>query len=487
MNRNLYSEWFLILVFLGIIASLPISQAWLEIRRGQAPQALQVFRQKPTAKNLRAYENNLKETSWLAHWVRPWTQYAQFAWLGDGGEKALVGRDGWLFYKPGVQYLTERPAAQQATSHVGEAVAAIVAFRDQLAERGIELMVMPAPNKESVYPEQLTRRGAKLREATCPQTKTLFERLRAANIEVIDLFSLYVQAKTAAPPSTPKFYLAQDSHWSPAGVELAARHVAQQLRAKRPIPFNRVVYETKPSPVERLGDVLRMLQAPPLERRIAPEKMVCSQVIRQDNGQPYQDDPQSEILVLGDSFLRIYERDEPGAAGFVAHLARELGQPLTSIISDGGASTLVRQELHRRPALLKNKKIVLWEFVERDIRFGTEGWQNVPLPAIRVASEDESRDNSNDHLLEAQAPLFPRPVESRVSGRGEGRERGLPPKNQALRFAPPAKGHRAGYTPRQESWESGEWPPLPNPLLPREEREKAHRAMPLCLGIGGGL
>ena len=53
--------------------------------------------------------------------------------------------------------------------------------------------------------------------------------------------------------------------------------------------------------------------------------------------------PESEVLILGDSFLRIYEQDEPGAAGFIAHLARELGQPLTSIVNDGGGSTLVRQ------------------------------------------------------------------------------------------------------------------------------------------------
>jgi hypothetical protein len=24
--------------------------------------------------------------------------------------------------------------------------------------------------------------------------------------------------------------------------------------------------------------------------------------------------------------------------------------------------------------------VVVWEFVERDIRFGTEGWQVIPLP-----------------------------------------------------------------------------------------------------------
>ena len=64
----------------------------------------------------------------------------------------------------------------------------------------------------------------------------------------------------------------------------------------------------------------------------------------------YQDDPDAEILVLGDSFLRIYQQDEPGAAGFIAHLAQELQQPLTSLVNDGGASTLVRQELYRRPA-----------------------------------------------------------------------------------------------------------------------------------------
>ena len=32
-----------------------------------------------------------------------------------------------------------------------------------------------------------------------------------------------------------------------------------------------------------------------------------------------------KVLVLGDSFLRVYERDDPGAAGFIAHLRGNLG------------------------------------------------------------------------------------------------------------------------------------------------------------------
>jgi hypothetical protein len=40
----------------------------------------------------------------------------------------------------------------------------------------------------------------------------------------------------------------------------------------------------------------------------------------------------------------------------------------------------VRQQLAGRPSLLDGKKVVIWEFVERDIRFGTEGWQVIRVP-----------------------------------------------------------------------------------------------------------
>lgn len=123
-----------------------------------------------------------------------------------------------------------------------------------------------------------------------------------------------------------------------------------------------------------------MMQMPPLEARALPEDINAVQVVRVGDGELYRDDPGSDLLVLGDSFLRIYQQDEPGSAGLIAHLAKELGRPVSSLVNDGGGATLVRQELFSRPALLKNKRIVIWEFVERDIRFGTEGWLRVPLP-----------------------------------------------------------------------------------------------------------
>jgi hypothetical protein len=123
-----------------------------------------------------------------------------------------------------------------------------------------------------------------------------------------------------------------------------------------------------------------MIRVSQVEKLFRPERMNCTQVIDTQTGKPYADDPNSPVLVLGDSFLRIFEQDEPGSGGFIAHLACHLGFGLTSLVNDGGASTLVRQQLARKAALLKGKKVVIWEFVERDIRFGTEGWQVVALP-----------------------------------------------------------------------------------------------------------
>lgn len=93
---------------------------------------------------------------------------------------------------------------------------------------------------------------------------------------------------------------------------------------------------------------------------------------------PFKDDfRKSQILILGDSFSRIYQTDSPVNAGWIAHFAKEMGRPVASIVSDGGASTLVREKLARKAGVLKGKKLLIWEFVERDLRFGAEGWKEV--------------------------------------------------------------------------------------------------------------
>jgi len=378
------AQVFVTLGFVALIGSAGLLQTSSELPRGERPQALDIFDRPPAVRNLHEFEQSLDEASIVMNNSRPWMQDALFSVLADAGEKALVGREGWMFYRPSVLYATERPDAAPAQSRGVDPFPAIRSFNDQLAARGIRLLVVPVPNKESVYPEMLSRRAEGAGVAICRKTRAFLDRLRDAGIEVVDLFEAFRQAKKTQSPADPtRFYLVNDSHWTPEGMQVAVKAVARRIRDRGWIEPGPVAYDVRPAPVDRIGDLVRMLHVPRLERAIAPQRLVCEQVIRRDDGRLYEDSPDARILVLGDSFLRIYEQDDPLAAGFIAHLARELKQPLASIVNDGGASTLVRQDLTRRPRYLANKSLVIWEFVERDLRDGTEGWQVIPLPKIQ--------------------------------------------------------------------------------------------------------
>jgi len=383
---NRCRQIFLTAAFLALIYSAGLVQVAVELLEGRTPQVTELFAQMPTRANLRAYETDLQGNCWLAQRLRPYVQSARFIALREIGDKAIVGRDGWLFYKPAVQYLVE-PWSLDLAGDQGDILSAVVSFRDQLADRDIRLLVVPIPNKASIYPDKLTARANFRDHRINAKTLEIISRLRQAGVEVVDLFALFRQARVASPPGEgTRYYLAQDSHWSPDGVRLAARAVAKSIIDPGWVEKGHTEYALKSATIQRHGDILRMIQVPQIERQFEPEQIHCTRVINSATNQPYQDDPNSEILVLGDSFLRIYSQDEPGAAGFVEHLAYELGFALTSIVNDGGASTLVRQQLSRNPRLLANKKVVVWEFVERDIRFGAEGWQIVPLTGIRSQS-----------------------------------------------------------------------------------------------------
>jgi len=371
---------FLITAFMLVLLSVGVAQLAVELSVGQGIQLAELFQQLPKKDNLRMFENDLEKSCRLAEKFRPSVQYVQFLLLRDTGDKALIGRSGWFFYKPAVQYLIEPLPADLGYGRA-DVLSAIISFRDQLAQRGIKLLVVPAPNKASVYPEMLTRRAEGLEQPVNPRTIEIISALRESGVEIVDLFSLFAEArKSLSPGDNTKYYLAQDSHWSPEGMRLATQAVARRILDLGWAEKGKVKHHLKPATIEKYGDVLKMIRVSHIESSFEPETINCTQVVNADTGQLYHDDPNSQVLVIGDSFLRIYSRDEPGSGGFIEHLTCKLGFPLSLIVNDGGASTLVRQELSRKPALLRNKKLVVWEFVERDIRFGTEGWQQVQLP-----------------------------------------------------------------------------------------------------------
>jgi len=427
-SPNRKSELVLVIGFLAVIAVVPITQTCLELARGERVQFTDAFRYRPTAQKLRQFEHALEEKSWFEHKLRPITQRLLFATFRDTGAKAVLGRDQWLFYRPGLRYLVEPDRPDPSSSNtkwiepwkrrtVEENVKrAILRFRDQLKQRGIALVVVPVPGKASVYPTRVTRREIGRHQFASP-TRNLIEALRREGVLTVDLFQAFgsMHAIGGADETDSLLYLAQDTHWTPQGAQLAAHAVAKQLQDRKLIPETAIEFQTQPVSVTRCGDLLDMMQIPGLRKTFPPEKVECQQVLDAAGGLlvPTPADrpgtfrfpgPGTSVLVLGDSFCRIYQFPEPqslgeapsansdqkeekgtkrllpGSAGFISHLALALKSPVDAIVSDGGASTDVRRKLSTNPEILEGKKVVVWEFVERDIALGAQGWEDVPLP-----------------------------------------------------------------------------------------------------------
>ena len=369
----------LAVAFLAAISSVGLLQAGIEVSHGGRPKLLDLFRRAPTAANLRSYEKELDQASWLTRHTRPAMQFLRFVVLKETPEQVLPGRESWFFYRPAVQYYVEPlPPKHLSGQAPDDPVPAITAYRDELARRGVHLLVMLVPNKAAVYPEMAAARARSADPPVYAHTLGVCARLREAGIEMVDLHALYTRARAEKPETL--YYLPADTHWSPEGMRLAAEQVARHILDRGWLTRGTARYRLQGVTVCRQGDLLEMLENPWIAALYPPAEVECLQVVGPEDSRASTEDPAAEVLVLGDSFLRIYQRDEPGSAGFVSHLAYQLQRPVASILGDGGASTLVRQQLSRKPALLANKKVVIWEFVERDIRFGTEGWQDVALP-----------------------------------------------------------------------------------------------------------
>jgi hypothetical protein len=354
---------------------------------------------------LRPFEKELENHSILASTLRPQVQLLYYVLFGDLGAKGIKGCNGWFFYKPDIEYLY-RPSVDDPRSRsvdyndktqLDDPVAVITDFKQQLEARGIELLVVIVPGKGSVYPDLVT---AKLRpdpeKPFSPSIKVL-QKLHQRDVMVVDLFGTFLEERRNDSLSGDSLYLARDTHWRSRGLRLAAHRVAETIQ-KRPWygeSHNTIPYSIDSVMVDRIGDIgvmtdLQDTHIGGLKVTFASEMTKCYPVMHNYlntegvliKREPYRDDfRNSRILILGDSFSRIYQTDKPRGAGWIAHLALELSEPLASIISDGGASTLVREKLARNPGLLKGKRLVIWEFVERDLRYGAFGWKQVTLPS----------------------------------------------------------------------------------------------------------
>lgn len=353
------------------------------------------------ANYLRPYEKEMETNSLFATTIRPWMLLGYLRIFGDLGTKGITGTHDWLFYRADVEYLV-RPDVFSPRSKIVDAndaaitddiIGTIVDFKNQLAARGIDLLFVAMPGKPSVYPDLINSRVSPTLSGKLSHTRVVLDRLQLAGVEAVDLFSALAQERERDASCRDSLYLRTDTHFKGRGVLTAARTIAQRVRQYPWYKQGNTEFVVDTVNVSRFGDIAEMIGVPATvaakrQPPFAAESTLCYQVSRiqrDDQGSIisktlYKDDYRnSKILVLGDSYSRIFQTDPPKSAGWISHLALELSQPVASLVNDGGASTLVRQTLARKANLLKNKNLVIWEVVERDFRFGEEGWKKVAI------------------------------------------------------------------------------------------------------------
>jgi hypothetical protein len=381
-------------LFLAMIFAVSLVQVAVELGQRQDVQALEVFRRLPTQDNLHGYEKELDRQSVVKQRVQPWLQEALSRYLRYGNSNVIVGNEGWLFYRPGVDFLagpglldqTRLRLREKELAEAGEKNPcpdprpAIRAFHDDCRRAGVHLVVVPIPDKAMLQPAELTRRLTFVEPVPVSANTDyprLLEELRAAGLDIFD------PAPVRLAPGEPARFLRQDTHWTPQWMECVAHDLAEHLKARVPFPPETGrTFVTQETEIHRVGDLVDMLNLPAGQSLFPPQTVTIRRVLEPSGGAAWQPRTEAGVLLLGDSFSNIYCTTDLGwgeAAGFPAQLARFLCRDVDVIAHNGSGATLTRRELARRPASLAGKRVVVWEFAVRDLALAS--WDVVPRPA----------------------------------------------------------------------------------------------------------
>jgi hypothetical protein len=336
------------------------------------------------------FERTLDDESVLGRALRQPAQRALTTWLGAGNERVYPGRDGWVFYRPDVEYVTSeaflRPArlqrrvaaaAEWETPMQPDPREALAGFKRDLDARGITLVLVPTPLKPGVHPEMLSSR---FRDAAGvlqnPSFDAFVAEMRRIGVLVFDPAELFAAARRAGPQ-----YLATDTHWRPEAMEAAAEGLAVFLAAHVPLPAAADTgYRVERLEVRNLGDTSRMLELPDDSPLFPPEDVWLRRVLMPD-GSPWRSARDADVLVLGDSFSNIYALESMGwgtSAGFVEQLSFALRRPVDRLVQNDEGAFATRAMLQRDPSRLDGKRVVVYQFAVRELAFGD--WKVLPLP-----------------------------------------------------------------------------------------------------------
>jgi len=258
---------------------------------------------------------------------------------------------------------------------------AIISFKDQLAERGIELLVVPTPVKPTIHPEMLSPGMEAVKEPLRNQSfDSMVSDLEEAGVHIYDPADLLKRLSDEAPQ-----FLATDTHWTPTAMEAVAKSLADKVGPLLEVEGEKTSWEIHQESHTQFGDIATMLDMPDWQQSIDEETVATNKVLDSKGGN-WKPAKNAQLLLLGDSFTNIYSLPGMGwgeSAGFAEQLSYRLGLPINRLSrNDAGAHAsrhLLQQALVKDPHFLDGTKVVVWQFAERELAVGD--WKDYTLPS----------------------------------------------------------------------------------------------------------
>ena len=291
----------------------------------------------------------------------------------------------WFFLRKELEHLSQGDLATadmtKANKEGTDPVPVMAKYAEELKALGVELLVVPVPAKASIYPEKLSD---KVDTKSAPSMAALLAKLKGVGVDVLDLETVFKEERAKNPAK--QLYCATDSHWSPYAAQLVAKIVADRYKARKEVSEASLA-DLIALPEETLefhGDLLDDAQKGSVSKDQLPMQRAGLAVPPDGkNVTTVESDPQSPVIVFGDSHLQVFRKGGNMLAmqgGFIDHLQTLLPTSVEEITMQAGGADGPRVEIARatakNPAFWSKKKIAIWLFTTREFTQGK--WRVIP-------------------------------------------------------------------------------------------------------------
>ena len=308
---------------------------------------------------------------------------------------AVAGRDGWSFLAAELRHVgagrfwgaDAALASRAAKPGWADPLPAILDFKAQLDQAGIELLLVPVPPKAIVYPDVLP--GTMPAPEASGTAVTRFDSaarefyglLKDKGVRVLDLGDTFIAAR-ADDGDGRQVYCRTDTHWSSRACEIAARLIREQVGDADWLPSGANPFQTQETTIDITGDLVKSAGGAGETLRVR---------LVQPGAGDEAEDRASPVLLLGDSHCLVFHSGGDmlaTGAGLADQLAAELGMAVDLLGVRGSGATSARISLMRRVRAdadyLGRKKLVIWCFAAREFT-QSSGWRLVPVVPKVVA------------------------------------------------------------------------------------------------------